>query len=169
MAKNDKLKEKIAEIRHDEIILIMMVTLVFAGIALAITFVAWPYNTSGSAGWSKVTFVLILGSLIVFWVVMLAVFHFICKGKRKKLIKELGNDGKKPETANSTKEPTNRDIMNELKEAEGKSRVMMWITFSAVGGSIIVASLPPQTWWTALGALVLIIGGIGAGKRWSPW
>ncbi len=176
MAKNDKLKEKIAELRHKDITLLMYGTFGFAGLALTIAFVAWLYGTSGFAAWQKVVYSLLF-SLPVATLVWAAV-SYVSRNKRERedLIKQLGNTEKKPVPDNSTKEPKIKEIMDklhkiqgELKEAEGKSRVMMWITFMVVGAAIIVASLEPQYWWTILGGVMFIIGGLGVWQRWSPW
>jgi fatty acid desaturase len=73
-------------------------------------------------------------------------------------------------TNDETREPTNRDIMNRIEEAEGQSRVMMWISLMAVASTLIIASLAPEGWWAVvLGGVMLIIGGLGVGYRWSPW
>lgn len=78
--------------------------------------------------------------------------------------------------SNKTREPTLQEIMgklhkiqDELKEAEGRDRVVAWIAFMAVGAAIVVASLVPQNWWAVLGVAMLIIGGLGVWQRWSPW
>lgn len=73
-------------------------------------------------------------------------------------------------------EPTNKEIIDELhkiqdelKEAEGKSRVMMWGTFTVLGFTIMVSYLEPQYWWGIMGGIIFIIGILGVWRRWSPW
>lgn len=60
-------------------------------------------------------------------------------------------------------------IHNELKEGEGRERVMTWIALMAVGSTVVVASLAPEEGWAVLGFVMLIIGGLGVWQRWSPW
>jgi hypothetical protein len=94
MAKNDKLKEKLAESRHDDVKLLMYGTFGFAGIALTIAFEAWLCGTSvflASVAWQKMLYLLPF-PLAVASLILVALSRVSRKQQeRKKLIEQLGN------------------------------------------------------------------------------
>lgn len=89
MAKNDKLKEEIAESRHDDIIGIMLGTFGFAGLSAAIAFSVWQWQQNGP--WQGLS--AFLGMIIIIGVGFLKVCS-IARRKarsRKSLIEQLDN------------------------------------------------------------------------------
>ncbi|MGD9116338.1 MAG: hypothetical protein PVJ61_04060, partial [Dehalococcoidia bacterium] len=91
---NDKLKEELAESRHEEITTIMLGTFAFGGFALAIAFGAWQWQLHGLWQGSLAFFgtAIIIG--LGYWGISNAVSR---RGReRKDKIKQLGKDAEKP-------------------------------------------------------------------------
>lgn len=157
MAKNDKLKEELAESRHKETIGVRFGAFILAGLALAVAYGQWQG-----------------------WLASLPIFGFIAVGfvlgivgikreaqKRKEIIEQLDNQKQNPMPAKSTKEPTNKDIMYEIKRTRALSRVLSLIIFFAsvgVAGLILVVSnsypLPQNSLWYGWLLFAAALGGI---------
>ena len=173
MAKNDELKERIAESRHNEKAALTYGTCGFGALSAALAYGAWQ-------GFVSIYFIAMMVILIIGFV-LIGIRASHQRQKRRDWIEQLDNpeNNTTPDTNThdtNTKEPTLQEIMNELhkiqcelNEAEGRDRVMAWIAFTVLGATIIIASLVPQNWWAVLGGAMFIAGGIGIWKRVSPW
>lgn len=173
MAKNAKFKEEIAELRHKDVKLLMYGTFGFAGIALVIAFSAWLWGTSGFAAWLKWYIELIFGLCVVSMIWKVVSYTSHNKQERDKLIEQLDNQEQNPMPDNSTKEPTNQDIMNELKKAELRDRVMAWLVLGSVSAGLAFAgvALVFKTGWLMIvvGFVFFIISFLGVWRKWSVW
>jgi fatty acid desaturase len=166
MAKNDKLKEELAESRHKEIVGLRFGAFILAGLALAVAYGQWQ-------GW--------LMSLPIFGLIAFGLVLGIPSikreaGKREDKIEQLGNSEKKPATDNGAEEPTLQAIMeklhkiqDELKEAELRDRVAAWLVLVSVGAGFAMASAVAHLWWNVLiGVGFFIIGFLGVWRKWPP-
>lgn len=94
MAKNDKLKEELAESRHEEIVVIMLGTFAIGGLSLAIAFGVWQGQQHGP--WQGISAFFGTAIIIVagYWGIGKTVSRRA--QSRKVNIKKLGNTEKKP-------------------------------------------------------------------------
>jgi hypothetical protein len=89
MAKSDKLKEELAESRHEEIIGIMLGTFGVAALSLAVAFGVWQWQQNGSAAVPSTLFGLLLIIGFGYWAVCSLASRR--SRNRKKKIQQLDN------------------------------------------------------------------------------
>jgi uncharacterized membrane protein YjjP (DUF1212 family) len=67
------------------------------------------------------------------------------------------------------KDPTIKDVMDELDRAEQRDRISIWVSVVAVGFGFTAASVIAQQGWnTLIGAILMVIGFLGAYFRVNP-
>jgi hypothetical protein len=67
------------------------------------------------------------------------------------------------------KDPTIKDVMDELDRAEQRDRISIWVSVVAVGFGFTAASvIAHQGWNTLIGVILMGIGGLGAYFRVNP-
>ena len=165
MAKNDKIKEQLAESRHNERMALTWLTVGFVALSAAIAYGVWQGTTYGvqqGVGAAVGVLLLILIGFIMIWVAASR-----NRRERKELIEQLDN---------TKKEPTNKEIMvklhkiqDELKKAELRDRVIAWFVLVSVGAGFALASVVAHQWWNVLiGVVFFIIGLLGVWRKWPP-
>jgi type IV secretory pathway TrbD component len=131
MAKNDRLKEEIAESRHNDIMALTLGVFGFAGLSAA--FAYWMVQ-----GWVAAI------ELMVIIAIGFALIQIRARRswqKRKDLIKQLDNTKRNTTPDNSIKEPTPKEIMDEIKESRKDTKRAIAITLAIFGATIAITGL----------------------------
>jgi MFS family permease len=131
MAKKDKLKEELAESRHGEIIALMLGTFAIGALSVAIAVGWWQ-------GWWA-SFPIMALIIIGLWGL-----RFLANRntrRRKEKIEQLDNQEESQMPAKSTKQPTLKEIMDEIKESRKATSRAVAISMAIFGATIAIAGL----------------------------
>jgi hypothetical protein len=130
MAKNDKLKEELAESRHSEIIALMLGTFAIGALSVAIAVGWWQ-------GWWA-SFPIMALVIIGLWGL-----NFLATRNtrsRKVKIEQLDNKEEGQMPAKNTKEPTNQEIMYEIKKTHTITFLTLLVSVTVAGLILVVSS-----------------------------
>jgi 4-hydroxybenzoate polyprenyltransferase len=149
LAKNDKLKEKIAESRHNEKAALTYVTCGFGALSAALAYGAWQ-------GFDSIYFIAMMVVLIIgFALIGIRASHQ--RQKRRDWIEQLDNTIKKPAPDNRAEEPTNKEILEEIKKGNKNALALsgaIWGVSLAIAGLLLILQFEVQP----SGWILLILG-----------
>jgi predicted MFS family arabinose efflux permease len=151
VAKDDKLKEQLAESRHNERMVWLGATCAFGALSAALAYGAWQNWGPPFIGMMAI---LIVGFGAIFWV---ATPHM--RQRRKDKIEQLGNPAKKPVLDNSAEELTLKDIVTEIKKSrEDNTKNTIATSITILGVSFAIAGL-----------LLILQSGVQIHLGWIGW